>query len=387
MYCKNCGKELKDNSVFCGNCGTKVFSVEERKSKVKIIPWIITVPVFIAGVFVASKLLKNKGVDNSDQLANKRIETATTNAAPKNTDNGSNTEYENIEKTEIQSGFRSNKIYDFLKSNTFYSPYIQSEGGEQFVFSDNNMVLVTPIYGLEESVVDYDNSVHGTYNLQGNHLTVKYKDYTLEYDYYEELGGFRSDVNINPSSYDVPLFSASCLIPADEYDEIKIYKEWEKYVDYGERPKIVIPDWYEFLSYDAREYYGSVVISGDMICCADIISGDTIPPNVDVYVFDENHILCDAYTVYLLDDQRLARECFNRMTTFNEVREDGERFVNIRERTEDEAFYYLQDNCVIEWVYDPMYDDDFPFSGWIGSLNEKEVVDHFENNDYVVKYK
>lgn len=32
MYCSNCGKELKDNAVFCDKCGTKVGETTQQKN-------------------------------------------------------------------------------------------------------------------------------------------------------------------------------------------------------------------------------------------------------------------------------------------------------------------------------------------------------------------
>ena len=33
MYCKNCGKEIKDGSLFCTNCGAKTEETENQLEK------------------------------------------------------------------------------------------------------------------------------------------------------------------------------------------------------------------------------------------------------------------------------------------------------------------------------------------------------------------
>ena len=78
MFCKNCGKEIKDNEQFCAECGTKKSNVEKKetpkKSNIGLITGLIiggSILVIIVIGFILNNLLENttwKASDNSQAI-------------------------------------------------------------------------------------------------------------------------------------------------------------------------------------------------------------------------------------------------------------------------------------------------------------------------------
>ena len=60
MFCKNCGKEIKEGDVFCGRCGTPVLTqTEEPKGNKKLVMLVIVVVLALAAVGTGSVLYVN----------------------------------------------------------------------------------------------------------------------------------------------------------------------------------------------------------------------------------------------------------------------------------------------------------------------------------------
>ena len=105
MYCRNCGKQIKDGAAFCPYCGAKTAvkkaeptislkEVPEKKKSSKIIPIVVTVIVILilaaGGIFV-----KNRFFQGDDQEQNVESE-----IVPEQADDSSEEEAEEAESVE-----------------------------------------------------------------------------------------------------------------------------------------------------------------------------------------------------------------------------------------------------------------------------------------------
>ena len=77
MFCKNCGKELKENQKFCPGCGCKVGATENnaQNNKIKIIAISIAVVFIISILIFATTFINKKSTSGiTEQETNQQIE-------------------------------------------------------------------------------------------------------------------------------------------------------------------------------------------------------------------------------------------------------------------------------------------------------------------------
>lgn len=62
MKCKNCGKEIPNDSTFCPNCGKPINSIERRKNKIQLKNLSLKSILVIIAIGIWMLVLQNLGV-------------------------------------------------------------------------------------------------------------------------------------------------------------------------------------------------------------------------------------------------------------------------------------------------------------------------------------
>lgn len=62
MKCKNCGKEIPNDSAFCPNCGKPINSIERRKNKIQLKNLSLKSILVIIAIGIWMLVLQNLGV-------------------------------------------------------------------------------------------------------------------------------------------------------------------------------------------------------------------------------------------------------------------------------------------------------------------------------------
>lgn len=143
MYCKNCGKEIKEGNTFCTNCGVKVSEEQSKNNHFGIL--IVCIIVIILGLIIGSKIMVSNNAKNMGKSIDYYENTGAFNNFIKN-DESPILKNNIIENQIIQSNTEENKNANIFNQISM-EIYIDESGNAQVIEKWNcNVNVGTEIY-------------------------------------------------------------------------------------------------------------------------------------------------------------------------------------------------------------------------------------------------